>query len=126
MDSSVNVYITGSTNSDIRIATSGAYQTKLGGSIRGYNYDAYIAKFSSSGSRIWATYYGGAGDDRSRDIVVNKYGDPAITGTTRSSVPGIATRGAYQVKIGGSIIDFDIFVASFSATPKIHVLLVQL
>ncbi len=47
-DASGNVYITGHTTSTSGIATSGAFKTSFAGSA-----DAFIAKFSSSGSRLW-------------------------------------------------------------------------
>ena len=53
-----NVCITGTTNSTSNIATTGAYQTSLGGS-----HDAFVAKFNSAGVMQWATYYGGTGND---------------------------------------------------------------
>src|SRR5438876_8820060 len=42
--------------------SSSSYQTKIGG-----NQDGYVAKFDSSGKISWATYYGGAGNERSEE-----------------------------------------------------------
>jgi len=53
-DPAGNVYMTGFTNSSKGIATSDAYQK----SFKGTNGVAFLAKFSSSGSLTWATYYG--------------------------------------------------------------------
>src|SRR5258707_278073 len=49
-----NVYITGQAYSSNAIATAYGYQTSKSG-----DYDAFLAKFSSPGSLLWATYYGG-------------------------------------------------------------------
>ncbi|MEN2992323.1 MAG: hypothetical protein ABDH91_02085 [Bacteroidia bacterium] len=58
VDAQGNVYAVGSTTSAQNIATSGAHQTNIGG-----EEDVLIVKFSPSGSRIWATYYGGSEAD---------------------------------------------------------------
>ena len=51
-----NVYFAGETRSTTAIATSGAYQTSLNGGT-----DAFLAKFTAGGVRLWATYYGVSG-----------------------------------------------------------------
>jgi hypothetical protein len=104
-DASGNVYITGSSASGSGIATSGAYQTSNAG---GTNGDAFLAKFSSSGSEIWATYYGGNGDDIGQGIAIDGSGYIYITGTTGSS-SSIATSSAYQTSYSG------VFLAKFSS-----------
>ncbi len=71
-------------------STPGAHQTTAGSCT-----DAFLTKFSATGSRIWSTYYGGAGSERltsesikcSRDYV-------ALAGYTGSG-SGIATSDAY-------------------------------
>jgi coenzyme F420-reducing hydrogenase alpha subunit len=54
VDNNNNVYVAGITRSGNAIATLGAHQTVIGG-----NTDAFVVKFTSSGDRIWGTYYGG-------------------------------------------------------------------
>ncbi|WP_276133926.1 SBBP repeat-containing protein [Polluticoccus soli] len=56
----------------------------------------------------WGTYYGGSGDDRGNDIVING-GDLYVTGTTFSP-NNIATTGAYQSAITGNC---DAFITKF-------------
>jgi len=106
-DSHGNAYITGTTSSIIGIATSGAYQTFDGGSS-----DAFLAKFSSSGSILWATYYGGSGDDEAFGLTTDHSGNTSITGYTASN-NGIATSGAYQTSFGGTN---DAFLAKFDSS----------
>ncbi len=97
-DSSNNVYITGLTRSTTNIATNGAYQTSMAG---GTSYgDAFLAKFSSSGSIIWSTYFGGSSDDLPFSVSVDRLQNIYITGQT-SSTNGIATSGAYRTYYNG-------------------------
>ena len=94
-DTSGNYYITGYTAS-AGLATKGAFQT----SFIGQSYDAFLAKFSSSGSLFWSTYYGSAGNDVCQSITSNnKY--IYICGYT-SSTTGLATAGAYQSSSNGA------------------------
>jgi hypothetical protein len=108
------VYITGSTSSTNNIVTSSAYQASFAGAnnnsalaMRG---DAYIAKFNTVGVRQWATYYGGADNDPGCEIICDKSGNILLAGLT-GSTSGIATIGAHQTSLGGSI---DCFLAKFS------------
>lgn len=103
-----NVYINASSTSTTGLATSGAYQTSMaGGSLEG---DALIAKFSSSGSRVWCTYYGGSNDDQGTGIAIDTQSNLYITGNTASS-SGISTSGAWQTALGGAT---DAFLAKFN------------
>ncbi len=112
-----NEYITGVTASSSGIATNGAYQTSFAGGNNGY--DAYIAKFNSKGMRIWATYYGGSGDDYGNAVATDLSGNIYISGTT-SSNSGIATTGAYQTSFakGNGIIEY-VFLAKFDSSGAI-------
>jgi PKD repeat protein len=93
------------------IATSGAYQTKYGGGIL----DAFVAKFSSTGSRLWSTFYGGPGEESSQGIVSDSSGNLIMTGYVydSSSDTILATKGAYQTKLKG---DYDAFITKFSSS----------
>lgn len=102
-----NVFITGITKSTSGIATLGAFQTVFGG---GMFYDAYIAKFNSSGTMQWATYYGSSGDDGGFNIASDLSSNVFITGNTTSS-SGIATLGAYQTTTFGG----DAFLVKFNS-----------
>ncbi len=89
------IYICGSTASTNGIATNGAYQTKPGGFT-----DAFLAKFSSNGTHVWSTYFGGEEDDQASAIAVDSFANIYITGFTLSTT-GIATTGAYNTHYGG-------------------------
>ena len=102
-----NVLVTGITSSGFGMATSGAYQVTLGG-VR----DAFILKLNSNGSRQWATYYGGAGDDQGLGIVADSSGNVLVTGFTTSN-NGIVTTGALQTIFGGII---DAFIVKFNSS----------
>jgi gliding motility-associated-like protein len=104
-----NIIITGYSISDSSIATKGAYQTKLNNGSE----DAFVAKFSPSGARIWSTYFGGSGNDIGYGVCISRSGNIFITGTT-TSISGIASLGAYQTSYGGG--NSDAFIARFSAT----------
>ncbi len=110
-DGSGNVYISGWTNSNSNIATSGAYQTTYGGGAE----DAFVAKFSSAGVRQWATYYGGSSVDLGWGIACDGSSNVYISGTTYST-SNIATNGAYQTSLGGMS---DAFVAKFNSNGSI-------
>lgn len=114
-DASGDVYITGKTESSSGIATPGAHQTVFaGGTV--YACDGFLAKFSSAGARLWATYYGGTDDDYGHDVATDASGNVYITGYT-ISVSGIATPGSYQATFGGG--PDDAFLAKFSSTGSI-------
>ncbi len=106
-----NIFIGGSTKSPDYIATSGVYQTVLNGIE-----DAFLAKFNTEGSRLWATYYGGSGYDVGAGICTDNSGNIYMGGTTSSSF-GIATPAAHQLIYGGGA--YDAFLTKFdtSGTP---------
>ncbi|MFI5221371.1 MAG: PKD domain-containing protein [Bacteroidia bacterium] len=107
-DTNGNIFITGSTTSTTGIATSSAYQTINGGG----SIDGFIAKFSSSGSLQWSTYYGGSGFDGGDGITTDKIGNVLITGTTNSTT-GIATIGTHQSSLSGG---GDAFITKFNSS----------
>jgi hypothetical protein len=96
VDPSGNVYVGGYTGSTVSIASSG-HQNNFGG---GIYYDAFLAKFSSTGSLLWATYYGGSGADDCYDCTTDGSGNVYLSGTTTSTT-NIAS-GGHQNTIGGS------------------------
>jgi hypothetical protein len=95
LDSYGNVYMTGSTSSPTNIATVGAHQSTYG-----YNTDAFVAKFSTSGVRQWATYYGGSGQDVGNGIITDNSGNVYVTGYTTSTT-NIAATNSHQSLYGG-------------------------
>jgi len=103
VDTSGNVFITGSTNSNSGIASSGAYQS----SYTAINYCSFLAKFTGSGSLSWATYFG---DDVTYSMVTctDVSGNVFISGNTASTK--LATSGVHQTSLAGQS---DIFLAKF-------------
>lgn len=88
-----NVYLMGQTTSASNIS-SGGVQNTFGGV-----YDAFLVKFNASCVRQWATYYGGTGQDRFTNGIIDHAGDLIVTGYSNSS--GLAS-GGFQNTLGGS------------------------
>ncbi len=75
-----NIYTTGITYSSSNIATSGAFQNTYAG-----NSDIFLSKHNENGQLLWATYYGGAGNDFSYSLVTDDSLNVYIGGSTRSA-----------------------------------------
>ena len=117
-DNNNNVLITGkteSTNLPMYDPGSGAYfqGTHGGGGV--HFDDIFILKFSSSGIRQWATYYGGNDEDIARSITTDNNNNILITGKTKSSNFPIQNPGGgvyYQNTNAGYE---DIFILKFNS-----------
>jgi hypothetical protein len=79
-------------------------------------YDGFLIKLDGGGARLWATYYGGTGNDYIQGVTCDASNNVYITGRTESAA-AIATAGAYQTVRGGSA---DAFVAKFSSGGAIN------
>lgn len=106
VDNAGRIVVTGSTKSATGIATVGAYKTYLSGIM-----DAFIAKFTSAGNLIWATYYGGIDTDDAVSISSDSQQNIYIAGNT-ASLNGISTSTAHQFSYAGG--GTDAFLAKFS------------
>jgi len=106
IDGQNNLYTTGYTASTSNIATTGAFQSTVAGSL-----DVFLTKSSAGGQKIWSTYFGGAGVDIAYAIHVKDNGTSYIAGAT-SSTAGVTSSAAHQTVYGGGIND--ILVAAFS------------
>jgi hypothetical protein len=104
-DAQGNVYLGGATSSINGIATAGSFQDTLGGVV-----DGYIAKFNSTGIRLWGTYYGGYNYDAIWDIICDSKSNIYVTGYSASDNT-ISSVGSYQPQHGvlpdGFIAKFD-------------------
>ncbi len=94
IDASSNVYMAGYTFST-GLATPGAFQIYLIG-----QENAMLVKFSATGARLWATYYGSGIEDAGYGCKTDAVGNVYLAGST-SAATGIATNGAYQTTYGG-------------------------
>jgi hypothetical protein len=104
-----DIYMAGLTlSSGTLIATSGSHQSAYSGS----GYDAFLAKFNSLGVRLWATYYGGTGNDFGQSCATDLSGNIYMAGYTQSATSTvIATSGSHQQIFGGTR---DAFLVKFN------------
>jgi hypothetical protein len=81
IDSNNNVYITGSTNGSLDGITSAGL------------YDAFLAKYDSSGIKQWTKLLGTSSDDIASGIAIDSNNNVYITGYTAGSLDGITSAG---------------------------------
>jgi len=101
------LFLTGYSQSPDGIATSGSHQTVLAGLT-----DGFICRFTTSGTRIWGSYYGGEEMDEVRSCSYTHDSILIIAGYSESQ-QGIATPEAWQPWLSGFR---DAFVSKFSET----------
>lgn len=99
------MYLAGISRTSVETGTPRTHQPYHSGG----GSDAFLAKFSSSGVRIWGTYYGGMDRDEGYSCVVDPSGYVYLAGTTRSG--GMASYGAHQTTKEGTedafLVKFD-------------------
>jgi len=109
-DNSGNVLITGITGSaNFPILAAGGYSQAFGGGI----YDAFVVKFNSSGTRLWACYYGGNDPEYGCGIAVDNTNNVLITGYTKSGNFPVLAAGGYSQPFGGG---WEAYVAKFNSS----------
>ena len=99
-----NLYVIGQTSSNDFPVLNPAQPASGGG------FDAFVAKISVAGAKVYATYLGGSGDDRGSGIAVNSSGQVYVTGFTASA--NFPTVSPLQSSKGGGN---DAFVAKLNA-----------
>jgi hypothetical protein len=105
-----NVITSGSTASFSLVASSGAHQVSFGG-----DYDGFAYCFSSSGARLWSTYYGGTGDDFAYACCTSPTGNIFLGGWAQSAT-NISTPNTHQpVHSGMGILRLP-FLAMFNGS----------
>ena len=105
VDPAGNGYVTGATSSGFP-TTPGVVQSSTNGS------HAFVAKYSPSGTVIYATMLGGAGQDYGYGIAADSNGDAYVTGVTSSSnFVGAPAGGAQTTNRGNG----DAFVAKLKS-----------
>lgn len=97
LDQDGNIYVAGITRAQIQFDPSNPY---TGG-------DAFVAKFDSSGQRLWLNTLGGRGTEEARRLSVDSKGNVYIVGSTEGSLPGNTSSGGV-----------DAFVAKYNANGK--------
>jgi len=117
-----NVIITGHTTSSDFPFTSSAIQTQYaGGNASQSNYytdgDIIVAKFNSGGNLLWATYYGGSGNEAGWGVDVDFNNNIYICGLTSSSNFPVSSGAAQQVYSGGT---YDAFVLSLDGSGNLR------
>lgn len=110
LDDSDQIYITGFTGSSDFPTSPDAYDSSFNGG-SGLS-DAYMARFSASGSAVYSTFLGGTSSDEGVGIGVDGLGNTYVTGTTYSSDFPF-TSGAYDTTHNGWA---DVFVTKFDAS----------
>ncbi len=101
VDAANNVIASGRTVSNNFPVTSGAFQSSKTGS----GWDAYIIKFTSTGTRSWATYLGGSDNEGGKVLVSTLANGNIAVGGWTSSLDFPVSSGAFQQSYGGGGID---------------------
>ena len=122
VDGSGNIYVAGVTASkNLPVSSTALQKTFAGLTYQQYDGDAFVAKFTSSGSLVYLTYLGGSANDVALALAVDATGNAYVAGHTNSTdFP--TTPGALQTKYagggGGNIINpgGDTFVAKLNSS----------
>jgi len=104
-DSEGNVYVTGSFRESIDLDGDGTDDFTSAG----YD-DAYIAKYSSNGTFVWAKGFGNSSFDLGQDISTDSEGNVYTTGYFRESIDLNGDGTADFTSAGGS----DVYIAKYS------------
>lgn len=106
LDGSNNVYVTGSTGST-DFPTANAFQSIKSGA---FESDAFVTKFTTSGSLAYSTYLGGNGEEHGFGIAVDAAGNAHVAGLTTSN--NFPTLNPIQAANGGGT--GDVFVTKLN------------
>jgi hypothetical protein len=109
VDAMGNALVTGSTYS-ANFPTPGGFNTSFNGAE-----DGFVAKVTSAGDLIWASYLGGSHIDWGRAIAVDGVGNVMVTGYTSSI--DFPTPGGFDTSFGGG--QSDAFVAKVTSAGEL-------
>ena len=91
-----DVPVAAKTGSDGSIYVTGFTTGSLSGTINGPT-DAFLTKYSASGTKIWTKQFGSSGSDGSGGITIGLDGSLYITGVTGGSIDGLTNSGGDDV-----------------------------
>ncbi len=89
VDSTGRLSICGTTSDPNGLWTPGAFQMAFNGKI-----DGFVARFDTTGNRLWSTNFGGSGRDWLTSLCLDVQGNIFVVG--HSSSPGLATPFAFK------------------------------
>lgn len=117
VDETGNPYLFGTTNFQNNISTPTTFQDTIEDTY--FNYDAFVAKFSPSGERIWGTYFGGNLLETAATLHV--YGSKFYLVGLTESTSGITTENSFQpnfINTNNPLVNpkNNIFLARFDPT----------
>jgi hypothetical protein len=109
VDADGNCFVSGYTNS-IDFPTLNAFESTISASYC-CHFDAFVTKFSSTGTLLWSTYLGGSqGSSDSFDLVVGSAGDVFVVGITAAG--NFPIKDAFDPTINGGT---DAYLTKFSS-----------
>ena len=109
------LYLAGYTGSSTGIATSNVPQPNIGGGT-----DAFLATFTNTGARSWATYLGGFSGEQGNAVCYSPNGNIIVGGFT-GTTSGLATAGSHQATYGGG--SGDGLLASYTGDTAVYLLM---
>lgn len=85
VNGSDEILVSGTTASSDFPVYAGSEGSYFQSSFGGGNSDAFVAKFSSAGARLWASFYGGSNQDSGNELTFDPQGNIYFTGATWSN-----------------------------------------
>ncbi len=117
VDRDDNIVLAGSTGSSDFPVSTGAFQTEYAGG----DFDMFITKFTSTGSLLWSTLYGGRFTDEGNGVAIDSDNNIVITGISRSADFPVSTN-AWQRTLRNQQSDFeeyyDVVILKFKPNGK--------